>query len=689
VLPPTAEEQAAAAAEAAQAAEWAARDRALAESNTITGGTGLLRTQHAETGAPGQLRIGFVADWFSAGFLCTSKFPCPNPTGGAPITSDTMSHIGGTLSLGASLAKLGEGTLDAYAGLAAYANNDSANRPQLLQTLGDMDLGLKYVAPVGDVMHLGVFTELWLINGTGQVGLDGSGTGWKLGAIATADLRGLPSKTPLRFSANVVYGLDNTGDVLADTEAANHTPVTRIERYGLGVNRVDHFDFLLGGEAFLADERVRPFVEFHLLVPENRQGYACHLGNRSKDNCLANDAVLPSTITFGSRFLPWKQGLTLLAAVDVGTGGTSDFIEELQPTPPWTLFLGAGWATDTSERPPVVKTRSVQKVVLKTKPRGAIVGFVHEKDKNDPVPGALVAYKDHADMFPLATGADGKFGDEIPPGTYTYVITADGYKTGTCDVDVPKQGADIDLDCPLEALPRFGTVVAHVRDAQTSQPLPGVQVILTDAQHKDVRLVSDAAGGLRFEQVSPGTAELSVIADGYLVLVTSADVKPRQESPVDLMLRPKPRQSKVTVTAKELTIKEQIQFALDSAVILPDSFGMLSEIADALVRHPELRRVEVQGHTDNAGTPEHNQLLSEQRAEAVRAWLVQHGVATDRLVAKGYGQDRPLMPNVTAYARAQNRRVQFIILDKDTAPPAAPAAPAAPTERKKNPLPGF
>ena len=93
----------------------------------------------------------------------------------------------------------------------------------------------------------------------------------------------------------------------------------------------------------------------------------------------------------------------------------------------------------------------------------------------------------------------------------------------------------------------------------------------------------------------------------------------------------------------------------------------------------------MQGHTDNSGTPEHNKVLSEQRAEAVRAWLVQHGVPSDKLVARGYGQERPIAPNVTAGNRARNRRVQFIILEKEgaTAPP-----PAAPGERKTNPLPG-
>lgn len=672
---------------AAQDAEWVRRDRDINESNTITGGSGLLRTQHAQSGSPGQLRIGFIAEWFKAGFLCTSKFPCPNPTGGQQLTTDSLSHTGGTLSLGTSLFNIGAGTFDGYVAISAVANSDSANRPGLLQVLGDTDLGVKYMAPVGDYIHLGLFTELWLINGTGSVGLSGSGTSAKFGGVATADLRGTPTSSshiPLRFSANVIYSLDNTGAVLQDTEAARGEPVTRIERYGLGVNRVDHFDFLLGGEAFIADERVRPFIEGRILVANNRQNYACHVNNPSNDNCLANDAVAPSTLTIGSRFFPWKRGFSLLAALDIGLGGTSDFIEELAPTPPWTLFLGAGWAVDTQDRPPVVQR--VEHIVEHIAPHSRVVGFVHEKDKNDPIVGAIATYRDRTDLSPLATGPDGKFADEVPPGTYTYDLKADGFKDGSCDANVPTQtGGDVAIDCALEALPRVGTVLGHVHDADTSQPISSVQVVLTDSQHKDLTLNTDASGGFRFEGVAPGTGELRVEADGYLVLVVPADVKARQESSVDLALRPKPKQPKVAVTAKEITIKDQIQFALDSAVILPESFGLLTEIADTVIRHPEIRRVEVQGHTDNSGTADHNQLLSEQRAEAVRAWLVQHGVGSDRLVARGYGQDRPLVPNVTSGNRAQNRRVQFIILEKDGS--VTPAQPSSPP--KKNVLPGF
>jgi outer membrane protein OmpA-like peptidoglycan-associated protein len=93
----------------------------------------------------------------------------------------------------------------------------------------------------------------------------------------------------------------------------------------------------------------------------------------------------------------------------------------------------------------------------------------------------------------------------------------------------------------------------------------------------------------------------------------------------------------------------------------------MTEIADTLLRNPRIRRVEIQGHTDNTGTPDHNKVLSDQRANSVRDWLTAHGVQPSRLTAIGYGQERPLVPNVTAAMRARNRRVQFKIVEQDPA----------------------
>jgi outer membrane protein OmpA-like peptidoglycan-associated protein len=88
----------------------------------------------------------------------------------------------------------------------------------------------------------------------------------------------------------------------------------------------------------------------------------------------------------------------------------------------------------------------------------------------------------------------------------------------------------------------------------------------------------------------------------------------------------------------------------------------LLEVADALLRNPNLELVEIQGHTDSSGDPALNMRLSQRRAEAVQRWLIQHGVESTRLMAKGYGPTRPVVPNITQQNRARNRRVQFRIV---------------------------
>src|SRR5262245_17643331 len=155
--------------------EWAERDRLLNESQTLTGGVGLLRTQHAQSGAPGQFRLAFTTEYFSAGFLCTSDYPCTNPRGAGKITSDSLDHIGGTIGVTATILPWLEG----YATTGAFANSDAANRPSLLQVLGDTDFGVKAFGGLSKVFFVGGAMELWLVNGTGSVGLDGSGTSAK------------------------------------------------------------------------------------------------------------------------------------------------------------------------------------------------------------------------------------------------------------------------------------------------------------------------------------------------------------------------------------------------------------------------------------------------------------------------------------------------------------------------------
>jgi len=107
---------------------------------------------------------------------------------------------------------------------------------------------------------------------------------------------------------------------------------------------------------------------------------------------------------------------------------------------------------------------------------------------------------------------------------------------------------------------------------------------------------------------------------------------------------------------KEALVLKGVTFESGKSELTAEAQQVLVGVAQALAARPDVR-VEVQGHTDNTGSRAMNTRLSKARADAVRAFLVEHGVAADRLTAKGYGPNNPIASNDTPEGRAENRRV--------------------------------
>lgn len=99
-------------------------------------------------------------------------------------------------------------------------------------------------------------------------------------------------------------------------------------------------------------------------------------------------------------------------------------------------------------------------------------------------------------------------------------------------------------------------------------------------------------------------------------------------------------------------------FAGASLRLTAEAQDILRSVAAALEDEPRLK-VEIEGHTDAAGSADRNQAVSERRAQAVKEFLITEGIAGSRLVVKGYGSGRPVAPNTTPEGRARNRRVEF------------------------------
>jgi outer membrane protein OmpA-like peptidoglycan-associated protein len=118
----------------------------------------------------------------------------------------------------------------------------------------------------------------------------------------------------------------------------------------------------------------------------------------------------------------------------------------------------------------------------------------------------------------------------------------------------------------------------------------------------------------------------------------------------------------VQVAGGKINIPEQIQFKRGSAVLDPVSYKLLNEIGRKIIANPQIGVVRIEGHTDDSGSKEANDRLSQARADSVKAYLVGKGVPADRLQTAGYGSSRPIDPRKTDAARAKNRRVEFVVI---------------------------
>ncbi len=102
-----------------------------------------------------------------------------------------------------------------------------------------------------------------------------------------------------------------------------------------------------------------------------------------------------------------------------------------------------------------------------------------------------------------------------------------------------------------------------------------------------------------------------------------------------------------------------IRFDVNSARIKPESMGVINDIVTYLQAHPDLK-VEIDGHTDSDGSDESNLILSQQRADAVKAVMINGGINALRLTTKGFGESKPINDNKTPEGKANNRRVELV-----------------------------
>jgi len=643
-------------AQADPAADASARELRLVEvQNSFSGPTGGIRIIDASSGPKGTFRLALNTEFF-----ITSDFFVP---------TDEAHYFAGDLSLSITPTKY----LEVFVAAAVTSAWDNSNDPMLIQRVADVLLGLKGFHQAKPWLTVGGDASVAFLGGVGDAHATFSATSFGFRGNMTFDFRDYERREfPLLARFNAQYWFDNSanltdsieddrydalGGIVPGPEETRHL-LTAFERFAYGVNRTDFVRLAAGFEAPLKARKVglHPMLEWQWGIPVNRQGYQCvETMSPNVDGCLATDGLkaFPMLLTLGLRILSPPKGLAFTLAADIGLTGTRDFVQELAPTAPYKIILGIGYAFDPSRRTSVSPSAPAAASPARA-PSGEVRGQILEQGSQKPIPDAVVAVIGQ-DTSPQVTDSEGRFVTyDLSAAEVLLEVSHPDYETAQCGAPVPA-----DVECMLVPASLDGKLRIVVVDG-AGDPVPEIEITVRGPSEH--RLISDPTGIAMVEALEPGAYTAHIDDPAYLIAVADLFVASRQETSVQLRVVLKPSRPGVVVKQNEIALRRQISFATGSDEILPNSEPILLEVADALLRNPDLELIEIEGHTDNRGGFEVNMQLSQQRAEAVQRWLVEHGVEPARLMAKGYGPTRPIAPNITQQNRARNRRVQFTIV---------------------------
>jgi len=253
--------------------------------------------------------------------------------------------------------------------------------------------------------------------------------------------------------------------------------------------------------------------------------------------------------------------------------------------------------------------------------------------------------------------------DVIPETTFTGSATKGACLSGSGSVMV-EEGESV-LVIPLQAqLP--ANVEVRVWDPD-GRPIPTARVFWRAADRDCVPegTLEVNADGSVISRMGVGDAHLLVSAPEYLSYEHDYTFAAGDVRVLNVTLQPKKKKvTRVRLEKKQIVILEKVHFETAKAIIRPESFDLLNDVADTIITNPDVGRVEVAGHTDARGTDSYNQDLSQRRAEAVAQYLEGRGVDPARLVPVGYGESRPIADNDTEAGMEKNRRVEFNLIDQ-------------------------
>jgi OOP family OmpA-OmpF porin len=592
-------------------------------------GIGTVLVPSARLGAKGVVRVSFLGDYFSR-----DDFPVRG-----------AQHIRSGITFAASFQPFTWG--EVFVAYGATANTNNKTSPNLLQALGDLTLGIKGSYQVFNGFWAGADVRLLTFSGVGNQGVDRFAFGVKPTLLATYDWRALSKNVPVVSTLAVGATIDSTAGLIS-----NQT-LNASEQYALGINRFHRFNVGLAVEVPLPI--ATPFVEYTLAAPLGVPAGGL-VGPDTQPVSVAE--AMPQLLNLGAKITAVKDltvttGVALGLARKVGLG--------IPATPPWTFYVSAAFAIDPFQRGETRRIETVREKrqeIVKAPPR--LTGTVTDKETGKPVSGAVIAI---AGSPRVASDEAGAFTThEVQGGAVTLEATRDGYKPGAQTVEVPGDATGPLPKVALVLEPAVKQAKLTITSVNGKRPVKA-QLSLSGTTEAGAALPPVTGDAPLERELPAGTYTVTAVADGFLSQTRDVQVSAGAAMAVAFELVAAPKRSLVVFKGDKIDILQQVHFQSGQAVIMADSYSLLQQVVDAIIKNG-VKRVRVEGHTDNRGKRDVNQKLSEDRARAVADYLVAQGIDAQRVESAGFGDARPLAPNLTARGRELNRRVEFIVLEK-------------------------
>ena len=254
----------------------------------------------------------------------------------------------------------------------------------------------------------------------------------------------------------------------------------------------------------------------------------------------------------------------------------------------------------------------------------------------------------------------GKYSLALPgPGDYTISLKKEGYFPADTSFSFKNIENDtlIRFDFSLKPEYEFVAVWGMVYNAKTLEPVPNASVNIQALSNRKVEINHTTDLGY-YEKMVNGKGDylISATADGFMddnVQTRVTGEKPFHRGHVFL----------VPIEVGASVVLKNLYFEIGTTELTEDSFFELDKVVTFLNKNTTIV-VEISGHTDDMGSSEYNLNLSQGRSESVVEYLVGKGIPVERMVAKGYGEERPIADNEAYGGKAKNRRVEFKIIAK-------------------------